>query len=101
MPHLMKKIQAVILTHRLALARAALFSLVTLGTAWQVSTNEKDIARFSFWEWVSTSVGIFVLWGSQMLSFLDRTLARTGEGKSPLATGQTEFFSKPQQEDKE
>lgn len=79
---------------KLAIARCILFSLVTLGTAWQTSTSSVDFGAMDRWERLSLFIGIFVLWGNQMLSFLDKTTANIAAGKSPSA-GNTEFLKSP------
>lgn len=83
-----------VLVWKLALVRAALFSAVTLGTAWQTSTASVDFGAMHKWERVTLFVGIFVLWGNQMLSFLDKTTARIANGQSPAETGGTDFLKR-------
>lgn len=83
----MKKLQAALVVHRLAITRAILFSVVTLGMAWQISVQGKDLSAFTFWDWTDTLIGIGVLWGNQMLSFLDKTMARISSGRTPFDDG--------------
>lgn len=79
---------------RLAIVRCALFSFVTLGVAWQTATQAIDFGSMHGWEKFSLFVGIFVLWGNQMLSFLDKTAATINSGRPPI--GSTDFLSKQQ-----
>lgn len=88
----MRKFQATLMYHKLAIAKACLFSLITLGTAWGIAMEGKDLSQFSVWDWVDSMVSIFILWGNQMLSFLDKTIARLSTGKPPIETGGTDFI---------
>lgn len=90
----MRRLHASLMYHKLAITKACLFSLITLGTAWDMSMEGKDLAAFTAWDWVDSLVSIFILWGNQMLSFLDKTIARLSTGKTPLETGGTDFIRK-------
>lgn len=78
--------------HRLAIAKCILFSMVTLGMSWQMATQSVDFATMHWGERLGVFVGMFVLWGNQMLNFLDKTAANINAGR-PLVGG-TEFLSK-------
>ena len=90
----MKNFKNALVLHKLAITRAVLFSLVTLGSTWQVATDGEDIGAYRLQEWVKLFIAVFVLWGNQMLSFFDNTIKRMTEGKPPLPTGGTEFLAK-------
>ena len=92
MKDLMSKARASFILWRLAIVRCFLFSLVTLGTATQTATVGVDYPDLSRWDKTVLWIGIFVLWGNQMLSFLDKTAGRIAEGKPPVGSGDTEFL---------
>ena len=79
---------------RMAIVRCILFSAVTFGTALQTATVGVEYPELSGWNKTMLWVGIFVLWGNQMLSFLDKTAGRLAEGKPPIGDGNTEFLKK-------
>ena len=80
---------------RMAIVRCCLLSLVTLGTAIQTATVGVEYPELSNWNKFTLWIGVFVLWGNQMLSFLDRTAGRIAAGKPPIGTDdQTSFLSK-------
>jgi len=85
------------LVWKLAIAKVFLFSLVTLGAAWQVATAGMEFGSLSYWERVNICVGIFVLWGNQMLSFFDKTAASISAGRPPVGSdpsGHTEMLKR-------
>ena len=71
--------------------KAAFSSLVTLGAAWQVSTADVALGSLDFWEWITKAVGIFVLWGNNMISLVDRTASQIQQGR---------MFSEPEPKEK-
>lgn len=68
---------------RMFLLKAAFSSLVTLGAAYQVGTQNINMGSLDFWERVSLAVGIFVLWGNNMISLLDKTASQLQSGAIP------------------
>jgi len=86
------------LVWKLAITKAILFSLVTLGSAWQVATAGLKFGQLDYWDRVGIVVGIFVLWGNQMMAFFDKTAANINAGRPPIgqeSTGNTELLPKP------
>jgi len=80
---------------KLSIAKFMLFSMVTLGAAWQVATAGMAFGNLPYWDRFNIVVGIFVLWGNQMLAFFDKTANSVKEGKPPIGnTGQTDFLVK-------
>lgn len=75
-----------ILLWKLVIIRAALYSLVTLGAAWLTATSGLDVGALHFWDKVTLAVGIVVLWGNQMMSFLDKTAAGIAANKPPIGS---------------
>jgi len=69
---------------RIFIARAALFSIVTLGAAWMTATSGLDVGALPFWDKVTMAVGIVVLWGNQMMAMLDKTASTVASGKLPV-----------------
>ena len=85
------------LVWKLAITKAVLFSLVTLGAAWQVATAGIKFGQLDYWERVGIVVGIFVLWGNQMIAFLDKTVANVNAGRPPVGldlSGNTEMLKR-------
>ena len=70
-----------LLIWKLAITKAVLYSLVTFGVSWQVSTAAIDFGSLHLWERVSLFIGMFVLWGNQMIAFLDKTADSIQTGK--------------------
>lgn len=80
---------------KLAIVKGVLFSLVTLGAAWQVATAGMEFGSLHYWDRVNIVIGIFVLWGNQMISFLDKTAATVRDGRAPIGGGgDTNFLTK-------
>lgn len=69
---------------RLAIVKGVLFSIVTLGVAWQTATAGLDVGLLSFWDKLNLAVGITVLWGNQMISFFDKTASSIKQSKPPI-----------------
>lgn len=85
------------LVWKLAITKAVLFSLVTLGAAWQVATAGIKFGQLDYWERVGIVVGICVLWGNQMIAFLDKTAANVNAGRPPVGldlSGNTEMLKR-------
>lgn len=66
---------------RLFYIKAGFSSLVTLGASWQLATANIAVQSLDKWELFSLSVGIFVLWGNNMISLLDKTAAQVQRGQ--------------------
>lgn len=98
MKELGTKAWANVLLWKLAIVKVVLFSLVTLGAAWQVATAGMDFGALSYWDRVNIVVGILVLWGNQMISFFDKTASQISSGRPPIgATGDTELLKRQSQ----
>lgn len=84
---------------KLAIVRCVLFSLITLGTAIQTACISINYAAMPPQEKILLWIGIIVLWGNQMLSFLEKTSENISKGKPPFAQEvQTEQWLKQQKE---
>lgn len=78
---------------KLAVARCILFSIITLGTAIQTACISVDYSAMHMQEKLLLWLGVLVLWGNQMLNFLEKTSENISKGKPPFAVaGQTEFL---------
>lgn len=66
---------------QLAGVKIFLYSLVTLGMAWQTSTAGLNVGMLNKWDIINIVVGMIVLWGSQMISFFDQTATKIMQGK--------------------
>lgn len=60
--------------------KAVFMSLVTFGTAYQLGTQNIKVNMLDFWEVVSLIIGILVIWGTNMISLLDKTAANIQKG---------------------
>lgn len=79
----------------LVITKVSLFSIVTLGTAWQVSTANLVVAELRPWEIFQIIVGMTILWGNNMISFVDKTASRIAAGKLPVGeNGNTQHITK-------
>lgn len=96
MKELGTKAWANVMLWKMAIVRAILLSLVTLGTAIQTACISVDYDTMSSWEKRLLWIGVFVLWGNQMLAFFDKAATSVKDGKPPigLSTGQTDFLIK-------
>lgn len=96
MKELGTKAWANVLLWKLAIVKAVLFSMVTFGTAIQTASIAGDYESLSPWKRGLLWIGVFVLWGNQMLSFFDKAAASVKDGKPPIGTnaGQTDFLVK-------
>ena len=88
------------LVWKLASVKGVLFSLVTLGAAWQVATAGMAFGDLPYWDRFNIVVGIFVLWGNQMISFFDKSAVQISSGRPPIgATGDTQQLTRQNQPD--
>jgi len=90
MKEVLTQAQQVWIIWKLAIVKAALFSIVTLCAAWQVATAGLDVGLLSFWDKVNLAAGITVLWGNQMMSFFDKTAASIAKNNLPIGQDPTQ-----------
>ena len=92
-----KQWQAAVLW-KMVIIKVSLLSLVTLGAAWQTATAGMDFGMLPKWDRVNILVGIFVLWGNQMVAFLDKSAGQISSGKMPIGEpGNTEQIRKQEE----
>lgn len=98
MKELGTKAWANVLLWKLAIVKAVLFSMVTFGAAWQVATAGMAFGDLPYWDRFNIIVGIFVLWGNQMISFFDKSAVQISSGRPPIgAAGDTQQLTRQNQ----
>lgn len=75
------------LVHWIIICRFAMFNLTTIGGAILTALAGTDWATCSPQTRFMICVGVIISWAGNVGSFLDKSLQRMAEGKSPLPTG--------------
>lgn len=84
---------------KLAIIRCVLFSITTFCLAVQTACVSVDYFSMHKQEKILLWLGVFGLWGNQMLNFLEKTADNISKGRPPFAqSGNTEQFLKQQKE---
>lgn len=97
MSELLTKAQELIILKWLIIVRISVFSLVTLGMAWQTSVANLDISQLSRTQILNIIIGMLVIWGSNMIAFFDKSISRVSAGKLPVGengSGNTQHITK-------
>lgn len=61
-----------------------LFSAVALGTSWQTATAGIDWSEATSDSKMRMLVGMFVTWGTVMMAFLNKGIAKVSNGELPI-----------------
>ena len=90
MSELLTKAREAVLLWRLAKIKFWLFTLVTLGVAWQSSTSNLVVSSLKPWELFNVFVGMFIIWGTNMVAFVDKTAGQVSAGRLPIGDSEPE-----------
>ena len=70
-----------ILLWKIFYIKVILTSIITFGAAWQLGAQNVSIQSLDGWESFNLVVGILVLWGTNMVSLLDKTASQIQSGR--------------------
>jgi len=79
----MKTFTEVALLWRMAIAKAVLFSLVTLAGAWMTALNKLDWSTLAWDDKRNILIGMFLIWGNAMIAFMDKSASQISAGHIP------------------
>jgi hypothetical protein len=95
MNEFLTKAQEAIALRWLVITKVILFSLVTLGLSWQTSTANLVVANLGPYELFNIAIGMLIMWGNNMISFIDKSASRIAAGKLPIGeNGNTVIITK-------
>ena len=81
---------------RMAIAKAVLFSAVTLAGAWMTALNKLDWSTLQWDDKRNILIGMFLIWGNSMIAFMDKSANQLATGHIPgIENGDLPTDSKP------
>ena len=105
MSDLLTKSKEAALLWKMAKIKFVLFSVVTIGVAWQSSTSNLVVSSLKPWELFNVAIGMIILWGNTIIAYLDKTASTINSGKLPIGEdvpiGETTIITKSETEVKE
>ena len=72
------------MAYKLLVIRFLLYSLVSLGLTWTTATNGVSWDSMTRFETINLFIGVFCVWGTTMMAFFDKTIAKLDPSFIPL-----------------
>jgi len=69
---------------RLLIIRFILYSFISLGISWTTATSGVNWDSMSRLDIINLFIGVFSIWGTTMVAFFDRTIAKLDPSLAPL-----------------
>lgn len=83
MKKLVDSTKAAFYVHYLLIIKIGFMTVVSLGTSWQASTCNINIATLTKYELFNIFVGMSVIWGTHMISLLEKIIIDFVKGRLP------------------